>query len=177
MIEWRDVPNFEDRYKISNTGILVAKSYIKDIGLGRTHKTKEKVVPPQKNKHGYLYKKLSKNGNGKIYKIHQIVAMAFLGFSPCGHKLYVDHKDRNKLNNNVSNLRIITPSESLSNREITTTSNYQGVSFDKFRNKWVVRANENGKYKFLGRFDTEETAYNVIAKRKGKTVNGVFIKD
>lgn len=54
--------------------------------------------------------------------IHQIVAETFLD-KPFGHNLTVDHIDRNKLNNNVSNLRWVTKSEQAMNR------NTNGIHF------------------------------------------------
>ena len=53
-------------------------------------------------------------GRGKTYRIHRLVAEAFLP-NPDG-KPFVDHIDRDKLNNNVSNLRWVTKSENLMNR-------------------------------------------------------------
>jgi hypothetical protein len=51
--------------------------------------------------------------NRKKHKIHQYVAYSFLGDRPEG--LVIDHIDRNKLNNNVNNLRYCTCKENIRN--------------------------------------------------------------
>lgn len=157
---WKDVIGYEERYSISNLGKLKAKSYLKK-GNNSFFYTKEKILNPSLNKHGYLMFKLMFNKESKTYKIHQLVAMMFLNHLPCKHELYVDHIDRNKLNNNVNNLRIITPKESISNRNIKKTSKFNSISYDKQRNKWVLRKNINGIYKFIGRYNTEEEANKI----------------
>lgn len=159
--EWKDVIGYEDRYQISNLGRLKSKVYNRKCNKGY-YLNKQKILTPSINKHGYKFFKLMKDKKSKTYKIHQLVAIAFLNHSPCGHDIYVDHIDRNKLNNNVNNLRLITPRESLINRGVETTSKYVGVSWDSQREKWVARIKIDGKYKFLGRFDNEELANNKI---------------
>lgn len=46
---------------------------------------------------------LSKNGRKKYFYVHNLVANAFLGVKPKRHD--VDHIDKNRTNNNISNLR------------------------------------------------------------------------
>ena len=175
--EWRDVVGFESRYLISNLGNLKSKAYFKKGNSNSLYLTYEKNIKLNINKHGYYSHKFCENKKQKTYKIHQVVAMAFLNHKPCGHEYYVDHIDRNKLNNSLGNLRIITPKDSICNRDVFKTSKYVGVSYDKERCKWVARIKTDNKYKFLGRFETEESAYNEIKERKGKLVDGTFIKE
>lgn len=55
-----------------------------------------------KNKKGYCLVTLSKNGTQKNFQVHRLVALHFL---PNPNNLpQVNHKDENKLNNNVENL-------------------------------------------------------------------------
>lgn len=59
--------------------------------------------------HGYRYYRLSKNGKKKMVYAHRLVAETYI---PNPDNLpVVNHKDGNKLNNNVSNLEWVTYSE------------------------------------------------------------------
>ena len=68
-----------------------------------------KYLTPQLDRYGYLYVTI----NSKHYKVHRLVAKAFLD-NP-NNKPCVDHIDRNKLNNHYSNLRYVTPKENSNN--------------------------------------------------------------
>lgn len=98
-------------------------------------------------------------------------------------KLVVDHKDRNGLNNQKSNLRICTKSQNCANNKplISKTSNYLGVSWDKNRNKWAANLTKNWKKIFLGRYISEREAaiaYNIGAKiHHGEFANLNIIND
>lgn len=51
---------------------------------------------------------------GKAYFVHRLVVEAFIG--PISEGLEVDHIDRNRSNNTVTNLRIVTSSQNARNR-------------------------------------------------------------
>ena len=55
--------------------------------------------------------------NGKQCYVHDLVLFFFAGPKPKG--MWVDHLDRNSQNNNLSNLRYVTPSENAKNCERT----------------------------------------------------------
>lgn len=59
----------------------------------------------------YKTVRLRKDGKPKTYKLHRLLAEAFL-FKPEG-KNYVNHKDGNKLNNDLSNLEWCTHQENM----------------------------------------------------------------
>lgn len=75
----------------------------------------------------------------------------------------VDHKDRNGLNNQRHNLREASHAEQSRNHgmQVSNTSGYIGVSWDKKAGKWVARASMDGKRKRLGYFDDPAEAAEV----------------
>lgn len=90
---FKDIEGYEGFYQISN--------------FGRVYSIKRnRFLNPSKDKDGYLQIGLSKDGKEKKYKIHRLVALAFL-LNP--HNLpQVNHKDENKTNNKVDNLEFCT---------------------------------------------------------------------
>jgi hypothetical protein len=100
---WKDVKGYEGLYQISNTG-KVKRILFKN---RMTTKAREKLLTPCKNeKTGYVQVSLFKDGKGKLFLVHRLVAEAFI---PNNNNLpQVNHKDENKENNNVNNLEWCT---------------------------------------------------------------------
>jgi len=92
---WKDIDGYNGLYQISNYGRV--KSLIKHNG------TDERILKPIKNLNGYLQVNLSKKGKLNIYSIHRLVAQAFIPNDDL-LKTEINHKDENKINNNVNNL-------------------------------------------------------------------------
>jgi len=165
-IVWKDVPNYEGRYIISNQGEL--KSHING---------KYKTLKGSKNKDGYTqytlnYKELDLYN---VYGGHQLVAMAFLNHTPNGTKGYiVDHIDDNRLNNNLLNLNIISNFENTVKRYVNKKKYGVGYYKGKFKsNVW-----HNGKTKYLGYFNTEEEAHQKALKYvKDNNLERIITKD
>ena len=99
--------------------------------------------------------------DGKKIRMHRFI----LGLTD--RYTLADHIDRDGLNNQRSNLRPATFSQSNSNMTYKTlTSKYRGVCWDKRYKKWLVTINKNGKHSFLGYFEDEQQAavvYNQAA--------------
>ena len=72
----------------------------------------------------------------------------------------VDHIDRNKLNNDPSNLRLATPRLNQLNTGLSkaNTSGVKGVCFNAKKNRWIAHAKRHGRSLHLGYFDTKELA-------------------
>lgn len=97
--------------------------------------------------------------NYTLYKAHRLAFLYMNGKFPDG---IVDHIDRNPSNNKWDNLRIVDHHTNAMNTKVNknNTSNYNGVWFDKARNKWAAEIKINYTKKFLGRFDNIEDAVN-----------------
>jgi hypothetical protein len=147
--EWKDIPNYEGRYQVSNTGLVKSFSYNRETIL------KDRIA------RGYKQVALQKDGSRKEYKVHQLVAMVFLGHTINGHQEIVDHIDGCKINNHEWNLQIISSRENKvrSINRIKTSSKYVGVSYSKSNNMWKsqIYTKVDGK-KHLGFFCDEESA-------------------
>ena len=81
----------------------------------------------------------------------------------------IDHRDRNPLNNQRSNLRVATHSQNGHNRgtQKNSKTGVKGVSFNKEKGKYRAQITVEGRYYFLGYFDTIPKAEAiVIAKRE-----------
>jgi len=104
----------------------------------------------------HLDKGVSKSyARTRIYagKSSQLVRMhRFLMNPPVG--VLVDHRDRDGLNNQRSNLRICTPAENNRNavKQINNKSGYKGVSWDKEKRLWTVGVSIKHKRKIIGRY-------------------------
>jgi hypothetical protein len=103
------------------------------------------------NPNGYAWRNDRLGVGAKHVYLHRAV----LGLVP-GDGLYVDHINRNRLDNRRENLRRVTPAESRQNTpSIGKSSRYRGVSFDRRRGLWIAQAHLEGRLHHLGRFDTE----------------------
>lgn len=94
----------------------------------------------------------SASKSGKTY-IHRMI----LGLVENAGSIDVDHKDGDPLNNRRSNLRSCTRLQNMRNRKKrrNTSSQWHGVCFDKTRGKWMACVKVDGRFKSLGRHDTE----------------------
>lgn len=72
---------------------------------------------------------------------------------------YVDHINRDKLDNRIANLRLATHAQNRANSKVQTASGYKGVyPVPRMQNKWQAQININGKTTNIGFFDTVEEA-------------------
>lgn len=96
--------------------------------------------------------------DGRYYRVHHLIWMFHYGkFAP-----ELDHKNRNRADNRIKNLRVCNHSQNLGNSG-PRVHKYKGVTLCKQTGRW--RAQLNGH---LGRFDTIEEAalvYNAAAKK------------
>ena len=99
---WRDVEGYEGLYQVSNYGRV--KSLEREIVYkdGRKKMLQERILHIFLNELGYYHVMLSKNGTPKRYKVHRLVAKAFIP-NPSNLPI-INHKDENPKNNNTENL-------------------------------------------------------------------------
>jgi hypothetical protein len=89
----------------------------------------------------------------------------------------IDHRNRNKLDNRRSNLRVVTTRINMLNINLkpNNSSGYKGVTYcpkNTFR-PWVARIRINGIKTHLGAFKTIEAAANIY-KEKLLSLGGIY---
>lgn len=100
---WRDVIGYEGYYQVSNFG------HVKGIKLTRFRNT-ERILKPSLDRYGYPYVVLCKDKQRKHWKLHRLVAFAFLGEPPTPQH-EINHIDADRANCVVSNLEWVTKTE------------------------------------------------------------------
>ena len=91
---WRPIKGYEGLYQVSNLGRVKSLNY--------NHTGNEGILSPRKNSCGYYNVILHKNKDKKSFRVHRLVAQAFI---PNPNNLpEVNHKSEEKWLNTVENL-------------------------------------------------------------------------
>jgi len=107
--------------------------------------------------------------NHRKFPAHRIVWEMHNGPVPKGMEL--DHKDRQKANNVLGNLRLATRSQNNMNKVVPNKYGFMGVS--TARKRFTARITVNGRIKRLGTHDTPELAHEAY-KRAAVILHGDF---
>ena len=92
--------------------------------------------------------------------------------------LVIDHKNGNRADNRLDNLRVVTGHQNANNQQARLAGEQRamlGASFHKPSGKWISRVKVNGKDKYLGLFDTPEQANEAYLAAKRKVANDLNI--
>jgi hypothetical protein len=130
--------------------------------FGRVRNARGHMLSPSLSG-GYPHVVLSHEGKRSNLTVHRLVAMTF--FPTSDLTLEVDHRDRNRMNNMVQNLRWVSHSSNVFNqsKRAGASSRFRGVCWYKPTSKWLVQITIDGKSKHIGYFDDEldaARAYN-----------------
>jgi hypothetical protein len=112
VMKWKNVLGFEKQYEVSNTGIIRSKT--RNITYIQNSKTVtrtfySRLLKPKFTWDGYYEVTLQSLGKRKYVRLHRVIFEAFNDKIPNG--LVINHKDGNKLNNNLNNLEVVTVAE------------------------------------------------------------------
>jgi hypothetical protein len=150
---FKDIPNYEGIYQVSNLGKV--KSLSRQVFNGKVnYLSKEKILKECIDSTGYIVFGLCRNGKMKTIGVHRLIAMAFLNHKTTKN-LVVDHINNNRLDNRLENLQIISHRENCSKDRKNCSSSFIGVCWDKDKNKWISNIYINGFHKTLGFYDSE----------------------
>lgn len=145
---WKAIPGFNGKYEVSNYG------KVRNVKRNR-------LLSGNIGSGGYLRVDLmTGKDTHKNFRVHKLVAMAFLDHIPCGLHMTVDHIDFNKLNNHSDNLQLISLRDNNIKSAIKykKTSLYLGVHYCSRTNRYVARIIKDKKKYYLGAFLNEEDA-------------------
>lgn len=94
--EWKDIPGWDGFYQVSNFGRVRSKKGIRKLNL---------------TKDGYYQVQLNYKKKKQTINVHRLVWLAFNGEIP--PNMEVNHIDENKLNNNLSNLNLLSHKDNM----------------------------------------------------------------
>jgi hypothetical protein len=159
-IEWRIIPSYPN-YEASNTG-LIRRAKTGDILKQRwiDKKRPYQIVSLYYNKRKYTKK---------------VARLVWEGFNDCACGMTIDHIDRNKFNNNLSNLRCVSNKDNHANRTIYKSANKYNLTqslkieiISKYRNgEWST-------WDIMNKFGIESNYIYSVIKRGtwDKLLNG-----
>ena len=136
------------------TGIFTRK-------IGSANQVKVGDATGSQNGKGYLNIKLQ----SRPFQAHRLAWLYVYGEWP---EDQLDHINRNRSDNRISNLREVTNKQNHQNasKRSDNTSGHPGVSWYKQRSEWRAQITHNYKHIHLGYFNTIEEA--VAARKAGE---------
>ena len=158
----------EDNYidfELNNRKLKINKQNPDDILMWKTHgryklkNPKWNQLKIQTDKDGY---KLI-NIKLKQYRLHRVNYYAhnpIWDIHDSSQDNFIDHENKDKTNNHIENLRVVTNQENLFNTKA------KGYSWNKLCQKWTAQIVVNGKKKHIGVFDLKEDAHNSYLEAK-----------
>lgn len=131
---WKDIEGYEGLYQVSNLGRVKSLRKEANIRNGGIRSCSERILK-QRTACGYKMVNLNKNNHQYTYRVHTLVMLAFVGERPEG--MEIDHKDNNRSNNKVENLRYVTSQENTNNPNSSITKAVAQCSLQgEFIRKW-----------------------------------------
>ena len=127
--QWKPIKGYEGLYEVSNLGrVKRLEGKCKTKG-GNLRTVPEKILKFNSDKQGYKIVDLCKDGTEKYFKVHRLVAFAFIPNPE--NKPYINHIDCNPSNNCVTNLEWCTPKENIQYAQQLGRLNGHGVKNNK----------------------------------------------
>ncbi len=172
---WKDVKGYEWLYQISTFARV--KSLERRIKNGDTSYMilKERILKASIDSKGYWSVNLSKEGKARAYRVHRLMAEAFI---PNPKNLpMVDHRNGFRHDNRLDNFRWFTNRQNVSQGylAIKTTSQYTGVCWLTKAKRWMASIYFENKQIGLGWFKTELEAHHAYQRALKEINEGTFV--
>lgn len=138
---WKDVIGYKGLYQISNFGRVKSLDRIIQRSDGISYVKKSQILKNRLSNRGYYAVILvDEKSNKKFMSVHRLVAIHFI--PTYNYDLVVNHKDGNKINNNVNNLEWVTQLENIEHAHrlglISKTNRGSKNTNSKLTNEQVV---------------------------------------
>jgi hypothetical protein len=110
---------------------------------------------------------------GHPFTEHRVIWKLHYGTEP---PPYVDHRNTDKTDNRIANLRETTRRQNCHNSRLSkrNTSGFKGVHFNSRRNQFEANIRINGRLKFLGRYASGLAAHEAYCAAGRKFFGSYF---
>jgi len=164
------IPEEVKKFFVYSNGDLIRIAYPTRWGVKTSGEGIGKPVGHVSTK-GYLKVKFRE----KALPVHRIIWFLVHGEMPVD--MQIDHKDENKLNNHIDNLRLATNGQNAAARSDIGATNKTGVrnvyTVSGMKNTWQVNVSVNGKTNYFGSYKDLELAELVATEARSK-IHGEF---
>ena len=141
----KPIPNYENLYSFDLNNNKVYTHY------------QNKYLKITLSNNGYYKIVLIKNKKQKHIMFHRLIYEMYNGTIP--EKMFIDHIDCNKLNNNIDNLRLVNKSQNGCNvkKLIRNKTGHKNIKLTKYNN-YCIQIMKNYKIEYCKTFKTLEEA-------------------
>jgi hypothetical protein len=147
--KWADIPGYEGYYEVSSLGNVRSLDRAIPHPKYGVQRRKGKPMQPRPDKDGYLSVKLRRDGSGRAWRVHILVAHAFLGKRPEWSTM-INHKNRAVADNRVENLE--WADASLNQRHRYAMHEYKGTMYSPSQLAEIAGIPVNAMKKRLGAY-------------------------
>ena len=153
MFQWRTIPNYSE-YEVSNYGHF-------------RHKKRKRILKGSYDTKGYVrFEIKNDDGEKKTIRRGRTFGLCFIHNDDHENKTQIDHIDRNRANDSMSNLRWVTPKQNVNNRgecKSPTRKNKSGIKYISPQDgKWKLKY----KGKYIGIYKKKSDAKNKLKEIK-----------
>ena len=139
--KWKDIKDYKGLYQVSNLG-RVKSLYKWDVNK-RKYIKKSKILKLN-IRNGYYTVQLTKNKKRLSKQVHRLVGETFLKKEK--NKNIINHKDFNRLNNNVNNLEWCTQKENV-NHSICNMKKRKNITHSNTKEKYITYRKSKNTYR------------------------------